>query len=77
ALAEIANTGKFTAEQIELVGLAAVQMENVTGKAVSDTIAEFEKLSKEPAKGIVELNEKYNFLTADIYEQIAALQEQG
>ena len=77
ALAEIAGTGKFTAEQIELVGLAAVQMENVTGKAVSDTISEFEKLSKEPAKGIAELNEKYNFLTADIYEQIKALEQQG
>jgi hypothetical protein len=77
ALAEIANTGKFTAEQIELVGLAAVQMENVTGKAVSDTIAEFEKLSKEPAKSVAELNEKYNFLTADIYEQIKALEQQG
>lgn len=77
ALAEIANSGKFTADQIELVGLAAVQMENVTGKAVSDTVSEFEKLTKEPAKSVAELNEKYNFLTADIYEQIKALEQQG
>ncbi|MEO3879266.1 phage tail tape measure protein [Rheinheimera fenheensis] len=77
ALAEIANTGKFTAEQIEMVGRAAVQMENVTGKAVADTLSEFEKLTKDPANSVAELNEKYNFLTADIYEQIKALEQQG
>lgn len=77
ALAEIAKTGKFTGDQMEMVGKAALQMENTTGKAMADTIAEFAKLAKDPAKNIAELNEKYNFLTADIYEQIAALQEQG
>ncbi|OYW72665.1 MAG: phage tail tape measure protein, partial [Pseudomonadales bacterium 32-42-5] len=77
ALAEIAKTGKFTGDQMEMVGKAALQMQNTTGKAMADTIAEFAKLAKDPAKNIAELNEKYNFLTADIYEQIAALQDQG
>lgn len=77
ALAEVANTGKFTASQIELVGLAAVQMENVTGKAVADTVAEFVKLADDPVKAAEELNKKYNFLTAAVYEQAAALKEAG
>uniref|UniRef100_UPI0040481554 phage tail tape measure protein n=1 Tax=Shewanella baltica TaxID=62322 RepID=UPI0040481554 len=77
ALAEVANTGKFTASQIELVGLAAVQMENVTGKAVADTVAEFVKLADDPVKAAEELNKKYNFLTASVYEQAAALKEAG
>lgn len=77
ALAEVANTGKFTASQIELVGLAAVQMENVTGKAVADTVAEFVKLADDPVKAAEELNKKYNFLTASVYEQIVALKESG
>lgn len=77
ALAEVANTGKFTASQIELVGLAAVQMENVTGKAVADTVAEFAKLADDPVKAAEELNKKYNFLTASVYEQIVALKEAG
>ncbi|OUS52991.1 phage tail tape measure protein [Shewanella sp. SACH] len=77
ALAEVANTGKFTASQIELVGLAAVQMENVTGKAVADTVAEFVKLADDPVKAAEELNKKYNFLTASVYEQIVALKEAG
>lgn len=77
ALAEIAGSGKFAAEQIEQVARASILMESATGAAVSDTIAEFEKLTKEPAKAIAELNEKYNFLTFDIYEQIKALESQG
>ncbi|MCG9962333.1 phage tail tape measure protein [Shewanella cutis] len=77
ALAEVANTGKFTASQIELVGLAAVQMENTTGKAVADTVAEFVKLVDDPVKAAEELNKKFNFLSASTFEQIAALKEAG
>lgn len=77
ALAEVANTGKFTASQIELVGLAAVQMENTTGKAVAETVAEFVKLADDPVKAAEELNKKFNFLSASTYEQIVALKEAG
>jgi lambda family phage tail tape measure protein len=77
AIAEAATTGKFTSEQLELVSRSAVLMENTVGKAVSDTVKEFESLAKDPAKSVAELNEKYNFLTADIYEQIVALEKQG
>lgn len=77
ALAEVANTSKFTASQIELVGLAAVQMENTTGKAVADTVAEFVKLADDPVKAAEELNKKFNFLSASTFEQIAALKEAG
>lgn len=77
AIAEAAATGRFTSEQLELVGRAAVLMDNTVGKATADTIKEFEQLAKDPAKAVAELNEKYNFLTADIYEQITALEKQG
>lgn len=77
AIAEAATTGKFTSEQLELVSRSAVLMENTVGKAVSDTVKEFESLAKDPAKSVAEINEKYNFLTADIYEQIVALEKQG
>lgn len=77
ALAEVAKTGKFFGDQIELVGLAAIKMENVTGKAMSETIAEFVKLADDPVKAAEELNKKYNFLTAAVYQQAAALKEAG
>lgn len=77
ALTEVASVGKFTAEQIDLIAEAAVRMNSVTGKAVSDTVSEFEALAKEPTKAIADLNSKYNFLTASVFEQIQALEEQG
>jgi phage-related minor tail protein len=77
ALSQVAGTGKFTAEQIELIGTAAVLMKNNVGVAVDDTVRQFEKLADAPAKASAELNQQYNFLTAAIYEQIAALEVQG
>lgn len=77
AVAEAASTGKFTSEQILMVSSAAVSMQDATGKAVSDTIAEFSKLADEPGKFILELDKSQNFLTASVYEQITALKTQG
>lgn len=77
ALAEIANEGKFTAAQLEQIGTTAVLMENTIGRAVSATLADFKALAEDPAKAVASLNEKYHFLTLSVYQQIAALQEQG
>lgn len=77
ALAEVAATGRFTADQIELIGTAAVSMENATGRAISETVAEFIKLADQPSKAAAKLNEQYHFLTASVYEQIRALEDQG
>lgn len=52
-------------------------MQRVTGRAVEETVAEFIKLGKDPVAGIVELDEKYRFLTASVYAQIKALADQG
>lgn len=77
ALAEVAGTGKFAADQIQAVATAAIAMEEATGKAVSETVAEFKKLADEPAAASAKLNEQYNYLTASVYAQIAALEAQG
>ncbi|MGQ7956519.1 phage tail tape measure protein [Pseudomonas sp. SP16.1] len=77
ALAEVAGTGKFTADQIETIGLAAVAMEEATGRAISETVNEFKRLADEPTAAAAKLNEQYNFLTAAVYDQISALEQQG
>ncbi|HAS7881583.1 TPA: phage tail tape measure protein [Vibrio cholerae] len=77
AIAEIASTGKIAADEIGMVAQAAVMMESATGKAVSETVAEFVKLAEEPSKSIAELNKNQNFLTQAVYEQITALEKQG
>lgn len=77
ALTEIASLGKFTGEQLGVVGKAAVEMQEATGQAVKVTAKEFEKLKDEPVKATLELNDKYHYLTVSVYEQIKALEDQG
>lgn len=77
ALNLIAASGKITSQNVEGVGIAAVAMNRATGKALADTVAEFETLRGKPTEAIAALNEKQNFLTLATYEQIAALERQG
>lgn len=76
-LQQLVTSGKFVVDQFDAIGLAATKMQAATGKAVEETVAEFESLAKSPTKSIAELNDRYHFLTASVYEQIAALEEQG
>lgn len=77
ALVQVAQTGRFTAEQIELIALAAEKARVATGKAVEDTVAEFVKLEGDPVRAIIALNRAQNFLEADQLRQIRTLQQQG
>lgn len=70
-------SGKFAQDQLEGLATAAVAWESATGKAVSETVKEFARLADDPVKASQQLNEQYHYLTAAVYEQIAALQEQG
>ena len=77
ALAQLTSAGVNTSGNLKLITTTAVEMQRVTGKAIQDTVAEFVKLGKDPVAGIVELDEKYRFLTASVYAQIKALTDQG
>ncbi|WP_417794721.1 phage tail length tape measure family protein, partial [Terasakiella pusilla] len=76
-LNEVAESGKFTSEQFDLVSRAALRMQEATGKSVQDTVEEFEEIAGGPVDAVAELNDKYNFLTADIYDNILALERSG
>ncbi|QAY87219.1 phage tail tape measure protein [Pseudomonas arsenicoxydans] len=77
ALALLAGNGKIAGESFSGIAQAAVSMQEAAGKAISETVAEFEKLADEPVKASAALNEQYHYLTASVYSQIAALEEQG
>lgn len=77
ALTALASSGKVAADQFELVATAAVALQEATGVAIEDTIAQYEKLAENPVDAAAKLNESINFLTLDIFKQIQALQEQG
>jgi len=76
-LALLASNGKIASSSFEQIAAAAIGFESATGKAVSSTVAEFAALAEDPVKTLATLNDKYNFLTASVYEQVRAAQEMG
>lgn len=76
-LAMLADNGKIAGESFTGITQAAVSMQEATGKAVSETVSEFSKLAEDPVKASAALNEQYHYLTASVYSQIAALEQQG
>lgn len=77
ALTEVVASGRIAAEQYELVTKAAVMMEDATGKAMTETVAEYAELARDPVSAVLRLNESENFLTSSVYERIRAMQEAG
>lgn len=76
-LALLADNGKIAGESFTGITQAAVSMQEATGKAISETVAEFAKLAEDPVKASAALNEQYHYLTASVYSQITALEKQG
>ncbi|EPY7167438.1 TPA: phage tail length tape measure family protein [Klebsiella pneumoniae] len=76
-LNDVVSSGKIAADSIEMVTHAIVSMTDASDIAVGTLVSDFEKIVANPVSAVTELNEKYNFLTLDIYRQIQALQEQG
>lgn len=77
ALNQLAATGKVGAENLGRFAAAAVQLQRVGGPAVEDTVKAFAELGKAPLQAALKLNESTNFLTASLYQQIKALEQQG
>ena len=77
ALTALAQTGKISAGQLEQAGQTVIQMQIAMGRAVEETVADYEALAKDPVAALAKLNDKYNFVTASIYEQVMALAAQG
>lgn len=77
ALVEVAKSGKFAGEQFAIVAQAAAAMEAATGQSIEQTVSQFAELGRDPTNAAAKLNESVHFLTATIYDQIKALEEQG
>ncbi len=76
-LAQFVGTGRVARTELEQFTGTAIRMERSVGVAVKDTVKEFAELGKSPVEASKQLNERYNYLTAAVYEQITALKEQG
>lgn len=76
-LAQLASSSRIPASSFDMIAVAALKMQEATGKAAKETVKDFEKLAKDPVKAVKELNDSMNFLTTSTYAQIEALQRQG
>lgn len=77
ALTLLASTGKVSADNLEAIGSAATSFASATGTAIGDVVQQYAELGKSPVEASRKLNEQYGYLTAAVYDQIRALEEQG
>ena len=76
ALTQIAATGNVAADTISKAAEAALRFDQV-GVPIKNTVKDFEELGKSPVEASLKLTEQHRYLTAEIFSQIKALQDQG
>lgn len=77
AFLALAATGMFTRQEIAEFGPMIAKVAANTSISSEQMVKDLSKLAKDPLKAAVDLNEKYNFLTTTIYEQIKAAMKQN
>lgn len=71
----VAKTGKFTKDELKTITKATADWVATTGESTEKVIGYFEKIAKDPIKGLAELNETFNFLDKGQLTYIATLEK--
>jgi hypothetical protein len=85
---ELAESGRFTGNQISFIAPAIAEMAHITGKSADDMIKQFESIATaavtstkrstdQVSQHVLKLNDQYHFLTASQFEQISMLEKEG
>lgn len=77
ALAQVAASGNVARDSISKVAEVALRLEKDAGIPIADTVKAFDELGKSPVEASLKLTEQHRYLTAEVYQQIKALQDQG
>ncbi len=77
ALAEVTATGNVARDSIARVAEVALRLDRDAGIPIQQTVKEFAELGKDPVEASLKLTETHRYLTAEIYNQIKALESQG
>ncbi|MNQ59103.1 Lambda phage tail tape-measure protein [compost metagenome] len=77
AIQQLIASGKLLPGTYGTIAKAASAMSVASGESLDKIIEDFVSLGKEPLQAAARLNEKYDFLTASVYEQAKALVAQG
>ncbi|EDV3179138.1 phage tail tape measure protein [Salmonella enterica subsp. arizonae] len=72
---ELAKSGKYTIDQIKDITKVTAQWSTVTGESSDRITGYFDKISSDPVKGLVELNNQFNFLSEGQLTYIADLEK--
>lgn len=73
----MAETGGFTAQQIEAVSTAAYNMERYVGTSFEETVKAMSKLKDEPVKALAEFAKGNGNVSKEVLDSIIALERQG
>lgn len=76
-LNSIAASGDVAADKLQRYARAAIEFERAGGGASEEVAKAFSSLAGEPLAAVEKLNKSTNFLTAGIYHQIKALEDEG
>ena len=71
----VAKTGKFTKDELKTITKATADWVATTGESTEKVTGYFEKIAKDPIKGLAELNESFNFLDKGQLTYIATLEK--
>lgn len=77
SLESLTGSGKLASDSLSAASLAAVSLAELTGKSIEDTTAQVLTLAESPTAGLLKLNERYHFLTLEVYDNVRSLEEQG
>jgi len=76
AISMLVSEGRASGQALELIAASAVNLSTLTGSSINSTVNEIESLATGGADALVKLNDRYNFLTPEIYRHIEAVREQ-
>lgn len=76
-IGEIVKVGKFTEDQIKMIGLAAVEMEKYAGVATEATIKQFEKLKEKPTEALIEIAKATGMVKVETLNAVNELENMG
>jgi hypothetical protein len=77
ALVALAGSGQLVEDSLALAATAAVNLSELTGRSIEDTTNQIISLAKAPSATLLELNDKYHFLTTGVYDNVKSLELQG
>lgn len=76
-MTQFAATGQVAASDLKQFTATAAAMEKLVGVPVEQTVKAFAELGKAPVEASRKFNDEYHYLTAAVYEQIKALEDEG